>query len=150
MAITLIVNNTPFDYPEQGEQQPWGEAASGWATEVTAVINSLKGPSDILETSAPLLINQTKAVIPNFFFDPGTVGAFSASGFISIADEVTERFLIEGRRNGTSWDYTIEGIGDSGIKLEVEDTGQVVYTSGVFSTTKSSYVKFKGTALIKK
>lgn len=150
MAITLIVNNTPFDYPEQGEQQPWGEAASGWATEVTTVINSLKGPSDILETSAPILINQTKAILPNFFFDPNTVGSFSAIGFVSIADEVKEKFIIEGMYNGSSWDYSVETIGDSGIKIEVENNGQVVYTSGAFSTIKSSYIKFKGTALIKK
>jgi len=31
MSIVLTVNNTPFEYPEQGEQAPWGEAATGWA-----------------------------------------------------------------------------------------------------------------------
>jgi hypothetical protein len=147
MAITLIVNNTPFDYPEQGEQQPWGEAASGWASEVTNVLNSLKGPSDLLETSATILPNKTKETIPNFFFDPVTVRSFSVRGYIYISDSESEEYLIEGINKGSSWDYTIEGFGDSGVKLEVENSGQVVYTSGVLA--KSGKIKFKGVAFLK-
>ena len=52
MAVTLTINNTPFEYPEPGDQAPWGEAATDWAVEVTRVLNSLSGPSDILETTA--------------------------------------------------------------------------------------------------
>jgi hypothetical protein len=147
MAITLIVNNTPFDYPEQGEQQPWGEAASGWASEVTSVLNSLKGPSDLLETSSTILSNKTKEVIPNFFFDPATVRSFSVKGYIYISDSINEEYLIEGINKGSSWDYTIEGFGDSGVRLEVENSGQVVYTSGVI--VGSGKIKFKGVAFLK-
>lgn len=147
MAITLIVNNTPFDYPEQGEQQPWGEAASGWASEVTNVLNSLKGPSDLLETSSTILSNKTKEVIPNFFFDPETVRSFSVRGYIYISDSINEQFLIEGINKGSSWDYTIEGFGNSSVKLEVENSGQVVYTSGVI--VGSGKIKFKGVAFLK-
>ena len=147
MAITLIVNNTPFDYPEQGEQQPWGEAASGWASEVTSVLNSLKGPSDLLETSSTILSNKTKEVIPNFFFDPTTVRSFSVRGYIYISDSINEEYLIEGINKGSSWDYTIEGFGDSGVRLEVENSGQVVYTSGVI--VGSGKIKFKGVAFLK-
>jgi len=146
MAITLIVNNIPFEYPEQGEQQPWGEAASGWATEVTSVLNSLKGPGDLLETSATISPSKTKEVIPNFFFDPLTIRSFSVRGYIYISSTVNEEFLIEGINKGSSWDYTIEGFGDSGIKLEVENSGQVVYTSDVF--VGSGKIKFKGTAIL--
>jgi hypothetical protein len=134
MAITLIVNNTPFDYPEQGEQQPWGEAASGWASEVTNVLNSLKGPSDLLETSSTIL-------------SQATVRSFSVRGYIYISDSINEEFLIEGINKGSSWDYTIEGFGDSGVKLEVENSGQVVYTSGVI--VGSGKIKFKGIAFLK-
>jgi hypothetical protein len=147
MAITLIVNNTPFDYPEQGEQQPWGEAASGWASEVTNVLNSLKGPSDLLETSSTILSSKTKETIPNFFFDQATVRSFSVRGYIYISDSINEEFLIEGINKGSSWDYTIEGFGDSGVKLEVENSGQVVYTSGVI--VGSGKIKFKGIAFLK-
>jgi len=59
LSVTLVVNNIPFDYPEQGEPAPWGEAATGWATEVTKVLNSVSGPSDILESSSTILNNQT-------------------------------------------------------------------------------------------
>jgi hypothetical protein len=77
MSVTLIVNNTPFEYPEQGEQQPWGESATNWAIEVTDVLSSLSGSSDILETSASILNNQTtKANILGLFFDINTVRSF--------------------------------------------------------------------------
>lgn len=147
MAIQLTVNNIPFDYPEQGEQQPWGEAASGWATEVTNVLQTLKGSSDLLETQVSIYPNKTKESILNFFFDPIVVRSFSVRGFIYISDSISESFLIEGFNKGSYWDYTIEGFGDSNIKLEVENSGQVVYTSGAFSG--SGKIKFKGTAFLK-
>ena len=74
MSVILTVNNTPYEYPEQGDQAPWGEAATGWATEVTNVLATVKGPSDLLETSFELVNNQTTfASIPGFTFESQTV-----------------------------------------------------------------------------
>ena len=99
MSVTLVVNNIPFDYPEQGEQAPWGEAATGWATEVTKVLNSVSGPSDILESSSTILNNQTTFQnIPGLFFDTALVRSFTVTGNVyrtyNTTQEVSEEYTL--------------------------------------------------------
>ena len=154
MSVTLTVNNTPFDYPEQGEQAPWGEAATGWAKEVTNVLNSINGPYDILESTANILNNQTVFInIPGLVFDVTLVRSFQVVGSIYRTDgiiEKAENFTISGLNPGSSWSMTQEGFGDSEVILDVEDsTGQVRYKSSNFLGQTSGLVKFKATAIPK-
>lgn len=153
MAITLVVNNIPFDYPEQGEQQPWGEAATGWAKEVTTVLNSTFGPSDILETSASINDNQVNAVIPGFFFDPAQVRSFSVRGSIYRQIGVTvytEEFLINGLNTSVGanpWNIQIEGFGDSGVTFSIDASGQMKYSSTNLGGS-SGIIKFRGLGIL--
>lgn len=156
MAITLVVNNISFDYPEQGEQQPWGEAATGWAVEVTKALGSVTGPSDILETAASIDNNiSTFTTIPGFFFDPTTVRSFSVRGNISRvydsgASEVTEEFLITGLNQGVSgWIIQQEGIGESGVTFDLDVTGQMKYKSTSLVNYTSGKIKFRGIGILK-
>jgi hypothetical protein len=158
MAITLIVNNIPFDYPEQGEQAPWGEAATGWASEVTKVLNTVRGPSDVVETFVAISNNATSFLnIPSLFFDTATVRSFNVE--ISITrqynpgagfQEITETALLLGLNQGASgWVMQQESLGDVGITFDVNSSGQIQYKSTNLTGHITSWVKFKGTALLK-
>lgn len=153
MSVILTVNNTPFEYPEQGEQAPWGEAATGWAKEVTAVLSSINGPYDILESSANILNNQVDQIIPGFVLDITLVRSFYAIGNIYRTDgttEKTETFVINGLNTGSSWSMTQEGFGDSGVVLNLDSiTGQMKYTSDNLIGQTAGLVKFKVTAISK-
>lgn len=152
MSVTLIVNNTPFDYPEQGEQAPWGEAATGWAKEVTTVLNSINGPYDILESSANILNNQTTFQnIPGFVFDVTLVRSFQVNGNIYRTNGTivkVESFTINGLSTGASWSITQEGFGDAGVIFDLDsNTGQMRYKSDDLAGQTSGLVKFKATAI---
>lgn len=150
MAITLIVNNTPFDYPTQGEQAPWGEAVSGWAKEVTTVLSSLNGPSDILETSSTILNDQTiPQPVVGLFFDPLTVRSFSIKGNIyrdNGSSALSEEFTLTGLNNGSDWLLQQEGFGNSGVELSIDAGGQVRYISTNFV---AGIIKFRGIGVLK-
>lgn len=156
MAVTLIVNNVPFDYPEQGEQQPWGESATNWASEVTKVLASLKGSSDILETAAAININQTTPdSIQGLFFDSLTVRSFVVTGNITRTTSTAqkyEEFELRGLYQGPTlgWALQQESLSNSGVTFSISSSGQVQYVSTTVSgdpLTYSGLIKFKAVAL---
>ena len=155
MSINLVVNNIPFEYPEQGEQQPWGEGATGWAAEVTNVLASVKGPADILESFFDLSNNQTTfSDIPGFSFDSTTVRSFTIYGNIyrvynSGASNVSEEYTLTGLNTGADWVIQQEGFGESGIVFDITSAGQVQYKSSNLTNHISSKIKFRGTAVLK-
>lgn len=154
MAVTLIVNNTPFDYPEQGEQQPWGEPATNWAIEVTDVLSSLKGSSDILETAATVSNGQLEAEnILGLFFDINTVRSFIVQGNISrqygSGSQKNEQFTIVGINNGSNFDIQQDGIGDAEVDISILPTGQLQYTSSNLSSGLTGVLKFRGIGILK-
>ena len=155
MSINLVVNNIPFEYPEQGEQQPWGEGATGWANEVTNVLASVKGPADILESFFDLSNNQTTfSDIPGFSFDSTTVRSFTIYGNIyrvynSGAATVTEEYSLTGLNTDSDWVIQQEGFGETGIIFDITATGQVQYKSSNLTNHISSKIKFRGTAVLK-
>jgi hypothetical protein len=152
MSIVLTVNNTPFEYPEQGEQAPWGEAATGWAKEVTDVLASLNGPSDILESSAVILNHQTvPQPISGLFFDPLTVRSFTVTGNIYRQSGLVikvEEFTIKGLNNGTSWQFQQDGFGSAEVELSIDNTGKIYYTSSNFAGS-TGLIKFRGIGVLK-
>lgn len=153
MAITLIVNNVPIDYPEQGEEQPWGESATNWAVEVTKVLSSLKGPSDIAESTA--IINPLQIVeenIPGLFFNSNTVRMFTVTGAIvrtTDVDEKYEQYDLVGLYRGPTLGWTLqqESIGDDSLVVfSITPSGQVQYTCSALSGNQATYsgtIKFK-------
>jgi hypothetical protein len=154
MSVTLIVNNTPFEYPEQGEQQPWGESATNWAIEVTDVLSSLSGSSDILETSASILNNQTtKANILGLFFDINTVRSFVVQGNINrtygAGLQKNEQFTLTGINVGSTFDIQQDGIGESEVEISILPTGQLQYTSSDLSSGLAGIMKFRGIGILK-
>ncbi len=155
MSVTLVVNNIPFDYPEQGEPAPWGEAATGWATEVTKVLNSVSGPSDILESSSTILNNQTTFQnIPGLFFDTALVRSFTVTGNVyrtyDTIQEVSEEYTLTGlNQGGAGWLLQIEGIGDAGMTFNLDASGQIQYKSSNLTNHISGLIKFRGVGILK-
>jgi len=153
MAITLIVNNIPFDYPEQGEQQPWGEPATAWAKEVTSVLDKIKGPYDVLESSFPISNNQSSfSDILGLFFDSTYVRSFHIYGNIfreTSGTQYVEEFIIAGNYENGTWWMTQEGFGNSGVSLDITNGGQIQYISSNLSGQITGKITFRGTALKK-
>lgn len=154
MAVTLTVNNIPFDYPEQGEQAPWGEAATGWAKEVTNVLSTLQGSSDIIETYFNISGTQTTATnITGLSFDPTTVRAFIVQGSISrpfTSGTIYEQFTLSGLNQEASWILEQEGIGDAKVNLSITSGGQIQYSINISETfVGTGTIRFRGIGILK-
>jgi hypothetical protein len=153
MSITLVVNNVPFEFPQEGEQAPWGQSVTDFATEVTKVLNSLKGSSDILETSAIIANNVTTFVdIPDFVFNPSTVRSFKVECNVyraAGATTLTEVLTLTGLNIGGGWLLQQDGIGNSGITLDITPAGQVQYkSSNMTDTPYTGLIKFRGIGIL--
>jgi hypothetical protein len=153
MAVTLIVNNVPFEYPEQGEQQPWGESATNWAAEVTKVLASIRGPYDLLETAALINAEQlSQESIQGMFFDSVNVRSFIVSGNITRTTDTEQRyeeFQLTGLYQGTTvgWRLQQEGFGNSKVTFSITPSGQIQYTATALSGNQATYsgiIKFRG------
>lgn len=153
MAITLTVNNVPFEYPTEGEQAPWGQSAADWASEITKVVNSLKGPSDILETAA-IIANNTTAFtdIPDFKFNPSTVRSFAVRCNVyrsAGAIELSEELVLVGLKTNTGWILQQDGVGNAGITLDITTLGQVQYkSSNMTGSPYTGLIKFRGIGIL--
>jgi hypothetical protein len=152
MAKILIVNNTPFAYPQPGEQAPWGEGATGWAEEVTKVLGTLKGSADILQSSYTIENNVSSPLpVGGLIFDVNLVRAFSSQITIyrtdSLGNEKTEYVSLNGLNQGSSgWTLQQDGIGNSGVSFSIDISGQIYYTSSNLAPI-AGIITFKGTAI---
>ena len=137
MPKVLIVNNTPFSYPTAGDEPGWGGAATGWAEEVTKVLNNVVGPDDILETSFNIANNQsTPANVTGLIFNAGSVRSVKVTYSIyRISDsnpsgnaETGEMHIIYDNNDG--WKLGVGGIvGNSNVIFSITPAGQVQYVS---------------------
>jgi hypothetical protein len=160
MSKTFIVNNIPFEYPEQGEQQPWGESATAWAEEVTRVLNSVKGPADLLETRSDVANNVTIFQnVTDCFFDSNSVRSFNLSGNVyrKIGTvgvdlvELYEQFELNGVYTGSlGWRLQQESQGNAGVTFQITPTGQIQYKSSNVTGDPLTYegiLKYKGVGI---
>lgn len=137
MPKQLIINNTPFNYPTAQDEPGWGGEATGWAAEVTRVINNVVGPDDILQTSFNIANNQTTASnVTGLIFNAGSVrSAVVSYSVYRISDsnpsgnaEVGEMHILYDNNEG--WKIGVGGIvGGSGVLFSITPAGQVQYTS---------------------
>lgn len=158
MSVTLIVNNVPFEYPEQGEQQPWGESATNWANEVTKVLSSIKGPNDLSETAASVNAQQVGAeTVQGMFFDSTVVRSFVVTGNITRTTDLEkkyEEFQLTGLYNDDIGDWTLqqESLGNAGVTFSITTSGQIQYTAIALAGNQATYsglIKFRGAGIAK-
>lgn len=156
MPKTLIVNNTPFDYPTSGDEPGWGGDATGWAEEVTKVLNNVVGPDDILQTSFNIANNQTVAAnVTGLIFNAGSVRSATVDYSIyRISDsnpsgnaETGEMHIIYDSNDG--WKLGVGGIvGNSNVIFSITPTGQIQYVSSdIGALNYTGVMKFVAKAL---
>ncbi len=145
MAIQLIVAGTPYTYPESGEEPNWAGGATDWAKAVTAVLSTLVGPNDILQTQ--FTINNNISVLTNInglLFDPGTVRAANidyaiyrtSTGTPAGNAETGTIYLIfdNSASTGNKWQLGQKFIGNAGVTFSITDSGQIQYKSNDLGT----------------
>lgn len=160
MPIELIVNNTPFNYPSPGDEPGWGEAATGWAGEVTSVLGDIFAPGDILESTFTIpSVQATFVDIVGLAFNTGVVRsavieyavyrvstAFPSgnaeSGILTITYD-------NGASAGNKWQLVGANItGNSGVTFRILDSGQLQYTATDLTTGGySGKLKYKARTL---
>lgn len=160
MSITLTVNNTPYDYPSPGDEPGWGEAATGWAEEVTDVLNSLLTTDDILQTAFTVNNNvSTDTNVAGLSFNTGSVrAAFVEYSIYRVSDSTPSGTAEAGLMTliydnsaapGSQWTLTISSVtGNAGVTFTITDAGQIQYQStDIGSTNYSGLMKFTARAL---
>lgn len=148
MPINLNVNNNNFAYPSDGDEPGWGNAATGWAEEVTTVLSGVQGSDDILPTSFNVANNiASPADVVGLIFNPTTVRSAEVSYSIYRRTDTNElaetgRMLVvykNGGNTGEKWSVGQTILGDdSGVVFTMTDAGQIQYTSN--DVTGSNYV----------
>lgn len=141
MPTNLIVNNNTFAYPVAGDEPGWGEASTGWAVEVTGVLQGLEGTNDIVQTSFNVSNNISSASdVVGLIFNPAQVrGAIidysiyrkTDTALSEVAEEGTITIVYKnGGTIGSKWTMGRVSVGDDcGLIFTMTDAGQVKYTS---------------------
>lgn len=142
MPIPLVVNGTTYLFPVPGEDPTWGADATDWAKAVSAVLNTLVAPGDILQTT--FSINNDVSVSTNInglIFDSSTVRAANINYSIyristtnpsgQAETGVVQLTYDDDASVGSKWQLAqISSGGDAGVAINInQTTGQLNYTS---------------------
>jgi hypothetical protein len=153
---TLIVNNKPFSYPTKGDEPGWGSAATGWAEEVTSVLNDVIGPDDILESSFNVVNNQVAFTdVIGLIFNTASVRSaivqysvyrISTANPSGFAETGEMRLIYD---NNIGWSIAIGNVvGNSGVDFDITAGGQIQYKSNdINSLNYSGVIHFRAKAL---
>lgn len=157
MAISLTVNGVTYEYPSPGENPRWGENSTGWAVEVTNLLNTLAGAGDIIETAFDLSNNQTTfSDITGLFFNPSTIRAATieyavhrSTDSAHAVESGTMLVVYDTDNTATEkWKVAQTVNGDAGIEFSVGDSGQFQYkTSNMAGTGHDGIISFKARSL---
>ena len=161
MSKTLIVGDEIYEYPDTGNIN-YGEAATGWAEDMTAIAAEVRGPGDIPTTTPPPLVgtpsgDYTIGNIPNLKFDTAYVQSIEVSGLINrtysdATPDKVEYFRIKGVYNNTDINYSVDYSGDDTELEFTVNAGQFGFKYlTVFpaaTTTENITIKFKAKVLV--
>jgi len=153
---TLIINNTPYDYPTSGDEPGWGGEATGWAEGVTNVLSDLLGPNDILETAFNVANNQiTDADVTGLIFNAASVRAaeitysifrLSSTNLSGKTEYGTIQLVYD---NNLGWSMNQGNIlGNAGVSFTITPAGQIQYkSSDIGSISYAGTMKFRAKTL---
>lgn len=151
----LTVKNNTYDYPDEGtEAGTWGADATGWATDINDVVNSLAGSGTINETSTTLLTTGTNAEVPGLLFNSATTrSAIVLYTIVRITSSQSRNetglLFINYDNGGPGWKMSRVMVGSSEPTQTILDItgtsiGQVTYTaSALAGTDVTYYIRFK-------
>lgn len=140
MSIPLTISGVTYNYPTSGTDPNWAEEASGWSEAVTAVLNTLIAPGDILASTATINDNvSTLTDVNGLNFDPTLVRSSNVTYNIYRASTDTPSGNTEdgtiylnydnNAAPGSKWTLSQRTNGNSGVAFSILDNGQVQYTS---------------------
>lgn len=141
MAKDLTVNGTTFSFPEQGENAPWGENITDWASSVTNTLVGFVSDTDISNGSATISNNLTATSIANFSFDISKVRGFVVEYTIYVPSGTikSETGVLLGNYDGSDWTLVRQATDDVGFTFSITSAGQIQYTfSGTSGVIKYS------------
>lgn len=151
MARTVTVGNEEFELPVQGDNPDFGETLTDYFVAVADALGTVQAPNDIPSTTASILNNQASFTnISGFIFDSSEVIAINSEFIIvrttvSPANNLVESGFIQGNFDGTSWNWTVESVGNAGIDWNITSAGQLQYKStDVSGTSYTGTVLFRG------
>lgn len=151
MAKNITINGQVIPFPQQGDPQPHGEPVTDFAEQVAAILNTLQGPDDIVNTVVSLNNNQTTpANIQQFFLDPasvkGTICRYTIYRTTTTTSVVETGTLIISRKDASPfWLISRDSSGpDAGIEFNPSATtnGQIQYTLSNLTDHVSSTLIF--------
>lgn len=144
MAV-LIVNNKIFNYPDPGSQPGagdsaigYGEDATAWAKEVTAVLNSLIGRGDILTTTSTIGNGSVNQDVQFLVFSGSIVRAANVTYVIerkTDADSKIESGTLYLNYNQVTgvWSLAQAKQEDAEVSFSINSEGQVKYSSSTMT-----------------
>jgi hypothetical protein len=154
MPQNLVVNNNTFAYPIAGDEPGWGEAATGWAVEVTTALQSLEGVNDILQTTFNIANNTSVAAeIVGLIFNAAQVRSAiveysvyrtGTGPTVELSETGTLHLIYKnGAAVNSKWSIGRVFFGDdAGVLFTMTDAGQVKYTSTNISGTYTGTMHF--------
>lgn len=154
----VFIGGTQYMVPKAGANPPYGEQLNAYLKALGAAYATLVGVGDLPETAAPILNNQTSAVVvEGLSFDSTQIR--SASVDYQITRTVTGNNLEETgsilmlynplSSAGSQWTYIREAQGNSFVDFTINDAGEVMYVSSNFvGTSYTGIIKFKARAIL--
>lgn len=145
MSIPLTIGSDTFNYPSANESPGWGEDASAWAEAVTQALANISSATDVPLTQVAISDNASGATVAGLTIDPTTVRSavvtyncyrkasttgpdYSEAGTVTLAYQnlasSTEKWVMS---------QVYEG--NAGISFDIDDTGQVTYSTIQLSAT---------------
>jgi hypothetical protein len=155
MPKILTVGTDEFEFPLEGENAGYGSEVTDWAEAVTGALSTVERPGDIINKTAIIADSQPSfTAIPEFTFSSAIVASFEAKYYVqrtSTAGSKREAGFIEGYHDGSDWIIAIRTIGDGGIDLDINSTGQVRYktSSSLGGTSYTGFIKFEAKVINK-
>lgn len=155
MSKNLQIGSDIYQYPENGENPPYGEDATAWAEAVSDALVDVQGPNDLLATTSTLSNNQVApANINDLIFNTGAVQYVNVEYIIkrvydSGSSTVVESGQMYGNYDGTTFVMTrkADGSSESGIEITVTNGGIFQYSSSNLANHTSSTITFKAKTL---
>ena len=154
----LKVGSVTYNYPDQSSEPGWGTDATGWSQAVTDALSSLVPAGTINETQATIELNVTSPKpITAFVFNQALSKAATVTYRIQRTSSTTnlyEKGTIEitydpSQSNPWLMSRTIDAGSDALVTMDLDNTGQMNYTSAVLSGTGYvGFIKFKTSSSI--
>lgn len=158
MGVSLTVNNNAYNYPTEGEEPGWGGDATGWAEDVTVMIESLAGTGTISETQALIeAVVASPTEIPGLIFNNTLVESAQITYRIlrsTTIEQLSEAGILQVEYDpaSSSWVMTRQIVSgsDTRVVLDIDTNGQGTYTAlSLSGSSYSGYIKFKTITILK-